>query len=76
VATLNSRTAIHAQKFAAGAARRDIDKRGAGVFNAIEQEDIVLGRRPLTANMLPTEEFEVPMPPEAGGVIDRCRIQV
>ena len=22
------------------------------------------GRRPLTANMLPTEEFEVPMPPE------------
>ncbi len=33
---------IDAEQLAAGAAGRDVDERSAGVFNAIEQEEIVL----------------------------------
>ena len=55
---------IHAQQLAAGAARRHVDQRSAGVFDAVQQKQIVLRPASADANMLPTDEFEVPMPPE------------
>ena len=59
---------IHAQQLAAGSSGVTLMSDAPVYSMPLSRKRLSWGRRPLTANMLPTEEFEVPMLPERSPV--------